>query len=134
MHFWLRILTRIADKAGALGGIVSAMGCGMCFPAIASLGAALGMGFLQEWEGLFVNQLLPLFAWVALGANALGWFSHRQWWRSVLGMIGPGVVLLSLYPWFEYAWSTQTLYAGLAIMLLVALWDLFWPAHRRCAA
>ena len=33
------IITRVADKAGALGSIVSAMGCGACFPALASLGA-----------------------------------------------------------------------------------------------
>ncbi len=128
----ITLISRLGDKAGALGGIVSVMGCAMCFPAIASIGAALGMGFLHQWEGLFVNTLLPLFAWVALAANGLGWFSHRQPLRSILGMIGPGVVLLSLYPWFQYDWSTETLYAGLALMLAVAVWDLVSPASRRC--
>ncbi|MDO8731532.1 MAG: hypothetical protein Q7L55_03015 [Actinomycetota bacterium] len=28
------LMTRIADKTGALGSIVSAMGCAACFPAI----------------------------------------------------------------------------------------------------
>jgi mercuric ion transport protein len=79
------LITRIADKAGALGSVVSAMGCAACFPAIASLGAAIGLGFLQEYEGLFISKLLPLFAVVALLANALGWLSHRQWYRSLLG-------------------------------------------------
>ena len=47
------------------------MGCAMCFPAIASLGAAIGMGFLSQWEGLFINTLLPFFAWVVvLGLGA----------------------------------------------------------------
>lgn len=92
---------RIGDKSGALGAIVSTMGCAMCFPALASIGAALGLGFLSQWEGLFINTLLPLFAWIALGANALGWLSHRQWHRSVAGMVGPAMVLLSLYPWFQ---------------------------------
>jgi hypothetical protein len=55
------LITRIADKAGALGSVVSAMGCAACFPAIASLGAAIGLGFLQEYEGLFISKLLPLF-------------------------------------------------------------------------
>lgn len=41
----MSVMTRVADKAGALGSIVSAMGCGACFPALASLGAALGLGF-----------------------------------------------------------------------------------------
>ena len=39
-------LTRAADKAGVIGSIVTAMGCAACFPALASLGAALGLGFL----------------------------------------------------------------------------------------
>lgn len=56
----------------------------MCFPAIASLGAAIGMGFLSQWEGVFINTLLPLFAVLALVMNILGWFSHRQWHRSFI--------------------------------------------------
>jgi len=52
------IVTRVADKAGALGSVVSAMGCGVCFPAIASLGAAIGLGFLSEYEGLLLTKLL----------------------------------------------------------------------------
>lgn len=132
MNDFIQLLARIGDKSGTLGAIVSTMGCAMCFPALASIGPALGLGFLAQWEGLFVNTLLPLFAWIALGANALGWLSHRQWQRSLTGMVGPVIVLLSLYPWFQYGWSTETLYAGLALMLVVAVWDLVSPAHRRC--
>ena len=128
------LLTHLGDKAASLGALVSAMGCAMCFPAIASLGAALGMGFLAQWEGLFVNTLLPLFAWLALVLNALGWFSHRQWHRSLLGMAGPTVLLLSLYPWFQYGWSSVATYTGIAMMLAVSVWDLVSPANRRCDA
>ena len=132
MSDYLNIITRIGDKSGALGAIIATMGCAMCFPALASIGAAIGLGFLSQWEGLFVNTLLPVFAWIALIANALGWISHRQWHRSIIGMIGPVIVLLSMYPWFKYGWSTWTLYGGLALMLAVAIWDLLSPAHRRC--
>ena len=125
-------IMRIADKAGALGALVSAMGCAMCFPALASLGASIGLGFLSRWEGLFVNTLLPAFAWLALVINALGWFSHRQWHRSALGMLGPTVLLLSLYPWFQYGWSSYATYSGIGLMLAVSVWDLVSPANRRC--
>jgi len=90
------------------------------------------MGFLAQWEGLFVNTLLPIFAWIALVANALGWFSHRQWHRSLLGVVGPILLLLSLYPWFQYAWSTWVTYGALGLMVVVAIWDMVSPANRRC--
>ena len=130
----LSALTRVGDKAGSLGVLISAMGCAMCFPAIASLGAAIGLGFLSQWEGVFINTVLPAFAGLALAVNALGWFSHRQWHRSLLGMLGPSIVLLSLYPWFKYAWSSYATYTGIGLMLATSIWDLLSPANRRCDA
>ncbi len=128
----LNILARIGDKASVLGAVTAAMGCAMCFPAIASLGAALGMGFLSQWEWTLIGTILPIFAGVALFANALGWFSHRQWHRSLLGMFGPTLVLLSLYPFFPYAWSAYVTYSGLAIMVIISIWDLVSPVSRHC--
>jgi mercuric ion transport protein len=125
-------VTRAADKAGLLGSIVSAMGCASCFPAVASLGAAIGLGFLSQYEGLFIRILLPAFAAIALLANAFGWLSHRQWQRTALGVIGPGLVLAARYPLWRFDWSTDVLYSGLAIMLAVSIWDLISPAHRVC--
>ncbi|MBI3153955.1 MAG: organomercurial transporter MerC [Burkholderiales bacterium] len=123
----MKTLTSLADKAGSLGSVVSAMGCGACFPALASLGAALGLGFLNRFEALFITVLLPLFAALALLANALGWIRHRQSPRSVLGMIGPAIVLVAAFTGGE-----KLLYAGLATMVAVSVWDLVSPAHRRC--
>tara|TARA_R110000850_G_scaffold16864_3_gene52232 strand:- start:16401 stop:16808 length:408 start_codon:yes stop_codon:yes gene_type:complete len=125
-------ITRIGDKTGSLGAVISAMGCAACFPAIASLGAALGLGFLSQWEGLFINTLLPAFAWLALVLNGLAWFSHRQWHRCLLGIAGPILLLMSLYPWFKYGWSSMVTYSALALMVAVSLWDIFSPASRRC--
>lgn len=125
-------ISRLGDKAGSMGALVSAMGCAMCFPAIASLGAAIGLGFLSQWEWLFVNTLMPLFAWLVLVINALGWISHRQWHRSLLGMLGPTILLLSLYPWFQYGWSSYATYTGIGLMIAVSIWDLVSPATRRC--
>ncbi len=132
MNSIINLFSRIGDKVGSLGVLVAAMGCSMCFPAIASLGAAVGLGFLSQWEGLFINTLLPLFAWLALVINALGWFSHHQWFRTLLGITGPVILLLSLYPWFQYGWSSYATYGGIGLMLLVSIWDLVSPANRHC--
>ena len=127
-------ITRAVDKAGVVGSVVSAAACPACFPALASLGAAMGLGIFAEYEGLFVTTLLPLFAAVALFANALGWLRHRQWHRSVLGMIGPAIVLAALRLFPGQEWYATLLYAGLACMVGISLWDLFSPANKRCAA
>ena len=126
------LITLLGDKFGTIGAIVATMGCAMCFPAFASIGAAIGLGFLAQWEGLFITTLLPLFAWIALLANGLGWFAHHQWHRSLIGIIGPTIVLLSRYPWFQYSWRSLTLYGGLFLMFIVAVWDLASPAHKSC--
>jgi mercuric ion transport protein len=91
------LITRIAGKTGALGSVVSAMGCAACFPAIASFGAAIGLGFLSQYEGLFIGILLPMFAGIALLANAIAWLNHRQWRRTALGTIGPILVLAAVF-------------------------------------
>ena len=126
-------ITRAADKAGVLGTVVSAAACPACFPALASLGSAVGLGLLEGYEGLIVTTLLPVFAAVALVANALGWLRHRQWHRSLLGMLGPAIVLAALLLFPGVEWFETLLYAGLACMVGVSVWDLWSPAHKRCA-
>lgn len=129
----MSLVTRTADKAGALGSVVSAMGCAACFPAIASFGAAIGLGFLQQYEGLFVSTLMPLFAAVVLLANAFGWLSHRHWHRSLLGMIGPAIVLVATLFLLDHWWTANLLYVGLALMVGVSIRDFVSPANRRCS-
>lgn len=74
----MSITTRAADKAGVIGTLVGSFGCAACFPALAGIGAAIGLGFLGQWEGLLVHFLIPIFAIVALLANLAGWLSHRS--------------------------------------------------------
>lgn len=126
------VIARVSDKAGVLGSIVTAAGCASCFPALASLGAAVGLGFLSRYEGLFITILLPVFAAAALLANAFAWRSHRQWPRASLGLIGPLLVIAAaLLMRFAGVSTAPLLYVGLAFMIGVSIWDLISPAHRR---
>ena len=125
-------ITRATEKAGVVGTVVSAAACTACFPALASLGAAMGLGIFARYEGLFMTTLLPLFAAVAVGANALGWLRHRQWHRSLLGMIGPTIVLAALLLFPGQEWFAELMYTGLSCMVGVSVWDLLSPANKRC--
>lgn len=125
-------ILRLFDKAGVFGAIVAAMGCASCFPALGSMAAALGLGFLAQFEGVFVNTLLPVFACVALLAQVMTFIRHRQWPRLLAGCVGPAMVLLTLYPLWTYDWSTYLFYAGLIIMFAVAVWDMVSPPIKHC--
>jgi len=124
----------LLDKTGAIGTLTAAMGCASCFPALGSLGAALGLGFLTHYEGLFLNTLLPLFAAIAFGTNIFSWFSHRIWYRTLAGITGPTLVLLTMFPLWSYDWSTYLLYGGIALMLGVSIRDIVSPPSRVCSS
>jgi len=132
MNQVILILTRLGDKSGSLAAVIAAMGCSFCFPALASLGAAIGLGFLAQWEGFLLTRILPAAAFVTLGVNLLGYLHHRQWYRCALGAIGPITILLVLKFWFATHWRSDAIYAALGLMVAVSLWDLAWPANRRC--
>ena len=138
----MSLAARGADKAGVMGTIVGSFGCAACFPAAASIGAAIGLGFLDQWEGLFVRILIPVFVIVALLANLAGWLSHRRWQRALAGSVGPVLALIGAFGLMGVFGMTRgflpanvargAFYAGLIGMLLVAAWDLIRPANRRC--
>lgn len=134
----MNLLTRITDKAGSIGSVVSGMGCAVCFPALASIGATLGLGFLASWERVFITTLIPLFAVIALVTNVLTWRIHRQRYRGLLGVIGPLLVLVGVVPFqlklSQYASYAQfVFYTGLALMIISSIWNMVRPAKRHCA-
>lgn len=122
----------IFEKLGSVGTIVSAMGCAACFPALASLGAAMGLGFLSAFERVFINKLVPLFAIIVLVSNISAWVSHQQHIRLVCGLLGPLMVLATLYLFWTDNWSTYMFYLGLALMLIVSVWNIISPPQKIC--
>jgi len=129
----VQIISRLIEKAGSVGALVSAMGCAACFPALASLGASIGLGFLSAYEGVFINKLLPLFALIVLVSNLVAWVSHRNYIRLIWGLLGSLMVLATLYLFWTYNWSTYMFYTGLVLMLAVSIWDIISPPTKTCA-
>ena len=122
----------IFEKLGSFGTIVTAVGCPACFPALASLGASIGLGFLSAFEGMFINKLLPLFAIIVLVSNIFAWVSHRQHIRLIWGLLGPLMVLATLYLFWTDNWSTYMFYLGLILMLSVSAWNIISPPVKSC--
>ena len=102
------------------------MSCTACFPALASLASALGLGFLGQFEGSSIRYVLPLFALVGLTANVIGGLRLRRGWvRMLLGIVGPLLVLAAALLMATYAMPTESLlYPGLVLMIVIAILDL----------
>lgn len=116
--------TSIAGSGSTMGAIIAAMSCPACFPALASLASALGLGFLGRFEGPAIRYILPLFALVGLAANVIGG-RRRGWARMVIGIVGPLLVLAAALLMATYGMPTEwLLYPGLVLMIAVAIWDL----------
>ena len=117
--------TSIASGGGTIGAIFAAMSCTACFPALASLASALGLGFLGQFEGSSIRYALPLFALIGLAANVIGGLRRRGLARMVLGIVGPLLVLAAALLMATYGMPTEwLLYPGLVSMIAVAIWDL----------
>jgi len=114
-------IQRLIDNSGSLGAIISTLGCASCFPAAASFGTTLGLGFLAAYEGIFINTLLPVFAVIALLIHIYSGWINRNLIMLILGISGPLMILATLYLFWTDNWSTYMLYAGLMLMAMVSI-------------
>jgi len=128
-------VTRVLDKTSSFGALVAAMSCAGCFPALGSLGAAIGLGFLGQYEGFLFRKLLPGLAVLAFLVNAWAWYRHRQFARGLLSVAGPIAVLAALLVFWSYDWSIYLFYVGIALMLVASILDLLRPVRAtQCPA
>lgn len=117
--------TGVASGTGTIGAIIAAMSCTACFPALASLASALGLGFLSQFEGISIRYVLPLFALMGLAANVISGIRRGGWMRTALGVIGPILVLAAALLMANEGMATEwLLYPGLLLMIAIAVWDL----------
>jgi mercuric ion transport protein len=108
------------------------MSCAGCFPALGSLGAALGLGFLAQYEGFMFRKLIPGLAVLALIVNAWSWHRYRRLGRGLFSVAGPIAVLAALLVLWSHDWSIYLFYAGIALMLAASIFDLLRPVRPQC--
>lgn len=121
------MINKILDKVGSGGVWIAALSCTACFPALGSLASALGLGFLSHFEGIAVNTLLPIFATLVLIVNVYNWYKNQNHLRGALSVFGPIAVLLTLYPLWQYDWSTYLFYLGICLMVVMSILDIVKP-------
>ncbi len=98
------------DKVGVVGAFIAALCC-LGLPAVLSIVAAIGLGFLIK--DAILLPLLILFLAVTLTGLYFGYRAHRQPWALIVGGISSLAVLLFVFVY------TVKLAAYLAIAGLV---------------
>ncbi|GAB4473903.1 MAG: hypothetical protein OHK0044_18330 [Burkholderiaceae bacterium] len=114
------------ERTGTLGAVVAAALCPVCFPKLALLGAALGLGVFAPYEGVLIVVVL-IFAGAAWAGHAAMYRRHRR--RALLALATAATVLL--YVGYFVAGSSLLMQASLVALAAASVWLAF--ELRRCA-
>jgi mercuric ion transport protein len=76
------------EKVGSIRSIIAAAACPTCFPLLAVVGAALGLGVLRPLEGT-VFLTFQVLVGVALVGYIISFLNHRELLPLIVGIISP---------------------------------------------
>jgi mercuric ion transport protein len=114
------------EKLGTVGALLAAIVCPVCFPKLALIGAALGLGALAPFEGWFAAAA-QVFLVLAVMGHVVAYRRHRNLWVPLLAGAGAALVLGAL--WFKYI--EVLVYLGLVAVVAATVWSVF--ALRKCS-
>lgn len=97
------------DKFGAAGVFVTALSCPVCWPLFASVGSALGLGFLLPYEAILMQVVFPVFVSIALLGSVLSYRYHRQFLPLAIGCTSALLILYGFYG----GWHLNLMYIGI---------------------
>ena len=107
------------DKFGAVGALLAAAAAPCCFPLLAAVGAALGLGTLQVWRG-YMDYAIQGFVLISAVGSAFAFRQHRQAWPLAIGLISAATVFFAFYVNYHVA----LIYAGLAGLAVASIWNI----------
>src|SRR5260370_12162552 len=84
------------DKLGAVGAFLAAAAAPCCFPLLAAVGAALGLGALQAWRG-YMDYVIQGFVLVSGVGGVFAFCQHRQALSPAVLVGGGGGVFFALF-------------------------------------
>lgn len=113
------------DKLGVAGSLITAACC-LGLPAVLSIVAAIGLGFLIN--DAILLPLLIAFLVVTLAGLFFGYRVHRQPWALALG----GVSAVALYVFIFVHTIAAVAYLAVGGLVVASLLNIF--LRRKCAS
>lgn len=114
------------DRFGTVGAVVAAAACPICFPKLALIGAAVGLGVFAPYEGYVAIGVQVLFALAFIG-QMLAFRRHRNRWLLALSALATALLFVGYY----VAPSSILLQISLAGLVAASIW--LAVELRRCA-
>ncbi len=112
-------------KIGTVGSLIAAGACPACFPMLAIVGSAVGLGVLHPFEGK-VFLVFQLLVGVSLIGSFISYFNHRKILPLLIGAISPGLIFFALYIRFH----PVIIYSGLFVLAVASVMNMI--ANRHC--
>jgi mercuric ion transport protein len=112
------------DKIGILGAFVAAACC-LGLPAVLSIVAAAGLGFLVN--DAYLRPLLIVFLVVTLAGLVLGYRVHHRMWALVLGVLSA----IGAYTFVYVHTIRPAAYAAIAGLVAASIFNVI--LRRKCA-
>ena len=117
---------RITEKVGSIGAVIGALGCPICFPKIAIIGSAIGLGVLTPFEGYVAKGVQVLYLLAFIG-QLIAFRQHGNRW--LLGLSVLTTVLL--FSGYYLVPSSLLLQVSLCGLVISSVWLVV--EQRRCA-
>ena len=117
--------TNILDKVGSIGAIIAGAAVPCCFPFLSLIGSILGLSFLAPYQ-TYVMYAMQALVVLALVGTVIAYRGHRKIAPLMLGILSTAAVLYSV----NTDMNIYILYAGMAGLLIVAVWNSV--EGRRC--
>jgi mercuric ion transport protein len=114
------------EKLGTVGAVIAALACPICFPKLALIGAALGLGIFAPYEGYIAIGVQALFL-LALIGQLVAYRAHRNRWLVGLSICTTGLLFIAYY----VVPSSVLLQIALAGLVGASVWQVV--EMKRCA-
>lgn len=113
--------TTAQDRTTAIGAVISALFCPICFPALAGIASALGLSFLSKYEGWFL-VLFHIFSLISAFSVWRGYQTYHN--RIPLLLSGLGILLI-----FGALYQLVPIYALVYIGIILLVGGAFANAY-----
>lgn len=107
------------DKFGAVGALLAASAAPCCFPLLAAIGTALGLGALQAWRG-YMDYAIQGFALFSVAGSVFAFRQHRRTWPLLIALASVVLIFFAFYAGYHVSF----IYAGLGGLALSAVWNI----------